>query len=132
MQCNSMDKNVDQCSAVECTAAQPRLTKSPKEEEKSLYVFFCVGASISIGREIWCLPYAGFFSLYQLPTLDANPWLSMVISLLRTTFYGLVHRPASACLKVRKLQTCERSEINIRLANYMMPVIAQMWNFFVQ
>ena len=36
------------------------LTKSPKEEEKSLY-FFCIGASISIGREIWCLPYAGFF-----------------------------------------------------------------------
>ena len=55
-----MDKNVDQGSAVECTAAQPRLTKSPKEEEKSFYVFFCVGASISIGREIQCLPYAGF------------------------------------------------------------------------
>ena len=34
-----MDKNVDQGSAVECTTAQPRLTKSPKEEEKSLYVF---------------------------------------------------------------------------------------------
>ena len=51
-----MDKNVDQGSAVECTTAQPRLTKSPKEEEKSLYVFFCVGASISIGREIRCLP----------------------------------------------------------------------------
>ena len=34
-----MDKNVDLCSAVECTAAHPRLTKSPKEEEKSLYVF---------------------------------------------------------------------------------------------
>ena len=57
-----MDKNVDQGSAVECTAAHPRLTKSPEEEEKSLYVFFCVG-SISIGREIRCLPYAGFFSV---------------------------------------------------------------------
>ena len=57
-----MDKNVDQCSAVECTAAHPRLTKSLKEEEKSLYVFFCIGASISIGREIRCLPYEGFFS----------------------------------------------------------------------
>ena len=34
-----MDKHVDLCSAVECTAAQPRLTKSPEEEEKSLYVF---------------------------------------------------------------------------------------------
>ena len=47
-------------SAVECTAAQPRITKSPKEEEKSLHVFFCVGASISIGREFRCLLYAGF------------------------------------------------------------------------
>ena len=34
-----MDKNIDQYSAVECTAAQPRLTKSPIKEEKSLYVF---------------------------------------------------------------------------------------------
>ena len=33
-----MDTNVHLCSAVECTAAHPRLTKSP-EEEKSLYVF---------------------------------------------------------------------------------------------
>ena len=57
-----MDKNVDQGSAVECTAAHPRLTKYPEEEEKSLYVFFCVGASISIGREIRCLPYAGFLN----------------------------------------------------------------------
>ena len=55
-----MDKNVDQCSAVECAAANPRLTKSPEEEEKSQYVFFCISASISIGREIWCLRYAGF------------------------------------------------------------------------
>ena len=34
-----MDKNVDLCSAVECIAAHPRLTKSPEEEEKYLYVF---------------------------------------------------------------------------------------------
>ena len=52
-----MNRNVDMGSAVECTAAQPRLTKSPKEEENSLYVFFCIGASINIGQEIWCLPY---------------------------------------------------------------------------
>ena len=37
VQCNSMDSNIDQCSAVECTAAQPRLTKSPKKEEKSWF-----------------------------------------------------------------------------------------------
>ena len=61
VQCNSMDKNVDLCSPEEWTAAHPHLTKSPKEEEKSLYVFFCIGASFSIGLEIWCLPYAGFF-----------------------------------------------------------------------
>ena len=40
-----MDKNVDQCSAVECTAAHPRLTKSPKEEEKSMYFFL---SSVSV------------------------------------------------------------------------------------
>ena len=34
-----MDKNVDQGSAVEYTAAHPCLTKSPEEEEKSLYAF---------------------------------------------------------------------------------------------
>ena len=56
-----MDKNVDQGSAVEYTAAHPRLTKSPKEEEKSLHFFVCVGGSISIGRKIRSLPYAGFF-----------------------------------------------------------------------
>ena len=39
VQSNSMDKNVDQGSAGDCTAAHPRLTHSPKEEEKSLYVF---------------------------------------------------------------------------------------------
>ena len=37
-----MDTNADQGSAEECTAAHPRLTKSPEEEEKSLYVFFSV------------------------------------------------------------------------------------------
>ena len=36
VQCNSMDSNIDQCSAVECTAAQPRLTKSPQNR----YFFF--------------------------------------------------------------------------------------------
>jgi hypothetical protein len=56
-----MDKNVDHGSAIECTGAHIRLTRSPKEEEKSLYVFFCIGASFSISREILCLPYAGFF-----------------------------------------------------------------------
>ena len=45
-----MDKNVDQGSAVECSAAHPRLTKSTEKEEQSLYVFFCIGPSISIGR----------------------------------------------------------------------------------
>ena len=38
VQRNSMDTNVHQCSAVECKAAQPYLTKSSTEEEKSLYL----------------------------------------------------------------------------------------------
>jgi hypothetical protein len=40
-----MNKNVDQGSAVECTAAHPRLTKSPKEEEKLFFM-----ASLNIER----------------------------------------------------------------------------------
>ena len=47
MQCNSMDKNLDPGSAVECTLAHICLTKSPEEEEKSTFVFFCIGASIT-------------------------------------------------------------------------------------
>ena len=39
VQCNSMDKNVDQGPAVECTAAHPRLTKYPKEEENPCMFF---------------------------------------------------------------------------------------------
>ena len=70
-----MDKNVDLCSAVKYTAAHPRLTKSPKEEEKSLYVFFCIGASISIGREIRCLPYAGFFLFFFFPYFSSSFFL---------------------------------------------------------
>ena len=54
---------VDQGSDVECTASHPRLTKSTEKEERSMYVFFCMGASISIGQEIWCLPYAGLLVL---------------------------------------------------------------------
>ena len=34
-----MDSNEDQCSAVEYTAAHPRLTKYPGEEEKYMYIF---------------------------------------------------------------------------------------------
>ena len=34
-----MDKYLNQGSAVECTAAQPSLTKSPEEEEKAFYIF---------------------------------------------------------------------------------------------
>ena len=41
VQCNSMDSNIDQCSAVECTAAHPCLTKSPQKRRKILvFVFF--------------------------------------------------------------------------------------------
>ena len=32
--------------------------------KKSLYVTFFIGASIRIGREIGCLPYAGFFKTF--------------------------------------------------------------------
>ena len=54
-----MDKNVDQGSVVVYTAAP--LNKISGRRRKIIVCFICVGASISIGREIWCLPYAGFF-----------------------------------------------------------------------
>ena len=56
-----MKKHVDLCSAVEFTAAHSRSTKSPEEEEITLLCFFSIGASITFGQEILCLPYAGFF-----------------------------------------------------------------------
>ena len=56
-----------------CTVAHPRLTKFPEGEGKSLYVFFCIGASISIGREIWCLPYAGFL-FYTNNQVTGDTW----------------------------------------------------------
>ena len=51
------------CSAVECTVAHAGLPKSHQSQRrrKILVGFFFIGASISIGREIWCLLYAGFF-----------------------------------------------------------------------
>ena len=54
MQFSSMDNNLDKCSAVKCTAPNPL---------KKIFfnVSFCIGVSIRIGREIRCLPYAGFF-----------------------------------------------------------------------
>ena len=45
-----MDKNVDQGSAVEFTATHPRLTKSPEEEEKSLYFSVLVLLLASVER----------------------------------------------------------------------------------
>ena len=87
-----MDSNIDQCSAVEYTAPQPRLTKSPKKEEKSWYFFFCIGVSISIGGEIRCLPYAGFFFVKMVlhrNTLYYSGWL--VVFLSTTFFHHVVH-----------------------------------------
>ena len=55
-----MDKTVDQGPAAECTAAHPCLTNPPKKKKILVSFFFRIGASVSIGQEIWCLPYAGF------------------------------------------------------------------------
>ena len=60
VQCKK-DKNVDQGSALECRAAHPRLEKSLTKKKNPCMFFFCIGAFISIGREIRCLLYAGFF-----------------------------------------------------------------------
>mgnify|MGYP006892677704 CR=1 FL=1 len=47
------------CCKVHSTPLPPRLTKSSGDD--LFYVSFCIGVSIRIGREIRCLPYAGFF-----------------------------------------------------------------------
>ena len=47
------------CCKVHSTPLPPHLTKSSGED--FFYVSFCIGVSIRIGREIRCLPYAGFF-----------------------------------------------------------------------
>ena len=39
VQCTSMDKNVDLCSALEFITAHPRLTKSPKKKKHSCMFF---------------------------------------------------------------------------------------------
>ena len=55
-----------QCSAVHCTALHCTTLHSTSLHcpalhcTVALYASFCIGASISIGREIRCLPYAGF------------------------------------------------------------------------
>ena len=54
-----MDNNVDKCSAVKCTAPPP----PPNQIQRRrffLYISFCIGVFIRMGREIRCLPYAGF------------------------------------------------------------------------
>ena len=74
----------------------------PREEKKMLKIpleggddFFCkknaispffdasgngnIGATIRIGLEIWCLPYAGFFLFYFLYLLLKTPHTSFLI-----------------------------------------------------
>ena len=67
-----MDKNVDQCFAAERTVAHPCLTKSvlvlllASIERFGVFRmrdFFGIGATIRIGRDIQCLPYAEFLSV---------------------------------------------------------------------
>ena len=73
VQCNWM--NVDLCFAVECTAAQPCLTKSPKEEEKVFYVFFLYRCFYQHWLRDFVSPVcriffpAGFWTNYKFPQL---------------------------------------------------------------
>ena len=52
LHCTTLHYTALFCTALHCTALHCTV---------SLYVSFCIGACISIGREIRCLPYAGFF-----------------------------------------------------------------------
>ena len=49
--------------AVRCGAVRVCVWEEKKEEEKKQkkhFVLFCIGSTSRIGRESWCLPYAGF------------------------------------------------------------------------
>ena len=60
-----MDNNVDQGSAVECTAAHPRLTKSPEEEENP-YIFFSVSVLLlALVERFGVFRMQDFFSLLK-------------------------------------------------------------------
>ena len=63
------------CCKVHSTPLPPRLTKSSGDD--LFYVSFCIGVSIRIGREIRCLPYAGFFFL-QVKTKSRNIFICLI------------------------------------------------------
>ena len=93
VQGNSMDKNADQCSAVKCTAAHTRLNQIPQRRRKTHICFFfslLFGASISISREIWCLPYVEFFFVKTKIVLGF--FLMLVWILLFTQCNKLCHK----------------------------------------
>ena len=78
LHCTTLFCTVMHCAALHCTKLNcalhyyalncTKLHCSALHLTVSLYVSFCIGASISIGHEIWCLPYAGF--LDALASLD--------------------------------------------------------------
>ena len=69
-----MDTNVDQCSAVDCTAAQPCLTKSPKKKNIH-YNFFSVSVLLLASVERFSVSRMRDF------LLNKNITIKIIISL---------------------------------------------------
>ena len=56
----------------------------------------CIGPIIRIGRESWCLPYAGFYKVSSYISLVIlEPPMGLKKSLLAIPFRNLFHKQAS-------------------------------------
>ena len=67
------------CTALHCTAPH----RTALHCTVSMYVSFCIGACISICREIRCLPYAGFFNFLFNWTCVGGVVLQKPVSLIK-------------------------------------------------
>ena len=76
VQCSAVQCRTVHCTALHCIALHytalhctalhwTALQRTALHCTVALYASFCIGASISIGREIRCLPYAGFFIVFS-------------------------------------------------------------------
>ena len=57
----------------------PPLNQITQKRRRTFVSFFCIGASISIGREIRCLPYAGFFKVTKSKVFSYQNGLLFII-----------------------------------------------------
>ena len=63
VRCGAVRRGAVRCGAARCGAARCGAVgkKRRKKTKKQHFALFCIGSTSRIGRESWCLPYAGFF-----------------------------------------------------------------------